>query len=107
MIRRILTSSIVILAMGAIALPMANAQPQFRPCSQVFRVPTSVEGWTNPALAVVFSPYGTDRIYCSAWHGFGWVYQLDPAGGQHELRPIESLSGQNNPILGKVYFYTG
>ncbi|MGW6376792.1 hypothetical protein ACWFRB_12105 [Rhodococcus sp. NPDC055112] len=89
------------IGIGAVLAPSASAQApgEHAPCSQMFRVPIAPDAW-NTTNRVVFSPFGTDNIYCTGVHGLIGGYQLDPRGNRHRLNA--PFAG---PFTGHVYFW--
>lgn len=99
--------SVAVMAGVVVALaPMAQAEPTpcgryYCPCDEVFRTPTAPDAWTS-SHPVVFSPYGTARIYCHSEPGFFDAWQLDPAGQEHQLYSLQAIS---SGAQGKVYVF--
>ena len=94
--KRLLTVCALALGAGVALAPTASAQdhvpaPPFESYSQYFVNPLQPEAWTGSKLVAV-SPFGTDDIYCAAWHGMRDCYQLDAAQRQHDLVQIAAIS---------------
>ncbi|MFC7447659.1 hypothetical protein [Rhodococcus daqingensis] len=106
--RLLITAGALAIGIGTVLAPAAGAQGgagEYQLCSDQFRVPIAQDAWVPGNHAVVFSPYGTDRIYCQSWHGFTSVYQLDPAGKRHALTPPEAFVGSSRGGWSKVYVW--
>ncbi|MEV0946998.1 hypothetical protein [Rhodococcus sp. NPDC049939] len=91
MIKKFLVASALAAAVSIAVAPAAQAQDHVPPpgyeLAQNFVTPLYPGAWVPFNIypkAVVFSPFGTDNIYCQSFK-VTTCYQLDPAGNPHDL----------------------
>lgn len=106
--KRVMPAVVGAVTVGVGLAPVAAAAPsgvpEFRPCSEHFKVPFAPDA-PRTMNATVVSPFGTDRILCMDWHGFMAAYQLDSSGMKHRLVPPLEAVGSTQYGWSNVYFW--